>query len=91
MLGHTRWPALATTPRQAGLAVTRVALVPHTGRTHQLRVHLQALGHPIVGARLYAPLAVAHAAPRLLLHACRLVLPHPVSGQVLDLQTAVPF
>ncbi|ARU05364.1 hypothetical protein CCO03_12305 [Comamonas serinivorans] len=91
VLGHTRWPALATAPRQAGLPVTRVALVPHTGRTHQLRVHLQALGHPIVGDRLYAPLAVAHAAPRLLLHACRLVLPHPVSGQVLDLHTAVPF
>jgi tRNA pseudouridine32 synthase/23S rRNA pseudouridine746 synthase len=75
----------------AGQPVTRVALAPHTGRTHQLRVHMQALGHPIVGDRLYAPPSVAYAAPRLLLHAGRLVLPHPESGQMLDLRVAVPF
>ena len=71
--------------------VTRVALRPETGRTHQLRVHLQALGHPIVGDRLYATSAVAHAAPRLLLHAQHLQLCHPVTGELLQLEAALPF
>lgn len=56
---------------------TRLHLQPHTGRTHQLRVHLQAIGHPIVGDALYAPQHPPGAAGRLLLHACRLRLPHP--------------
>src|SRR4029453_13725751 len=51
---------------------TRLALEPVTGRTHQLRVHLQAIGHPILGDALYAPPAVQALAPRLLLHACLL-------------------
>ncbi len=54
---------------------TRVELEPHTGRSHQLRVHLLAIGHPIVGDALYAPPALA--APRLMLHASSLALPHP--------------
>ena len=81
-LAHETW---------AGYPATRVALAPHTGRTHQLRLHMQALGHPIVGDRLYAPAPIAHAAPRLLLHAARLALPHPESGQTLDLRAAVSF
>ena len=71
--------------------MTRVALRPETGRTHQLRVHLQALGHPIVGDRLYATSALAHAAPRLLLHAQHLQLRHPVTGELLQLEAALPF
>ncbi|WP_442953015.1 pseudouridine synthase [Paucibacter sp. B51] len=55
-----------------GQACTRVELEPITGRTHQLRMHMLALGHPIVGDALYAP---EHPAPRLLLHACHLRLP----------------
>ena len=51
---------------------TRVALEPLTGRTHQLRVHLAAIGHAIVGDPLYAAPAIAVASPRLLLHASEL-------------------
>jgi len=57
-----------------------VLLEPLTGRTHQLRLHLQAIGHPILGDTLYAPPEVAALSPRLLLHACELGFTHPVSG-----------
>ncbi len=60
--------------------VSHVLLEPLTGRTHQLRLHLQAIGHPILGDALYAPPDVLAMAPRLLLHACELRLNHPVSG-----------
>ena len=56
---------------------TRVLLIPVTGRTHQLRLHMQALGHPIPGCDLYAPRAVLESSERLLLHACGLGFPHP--------------
>jgi tRNA pseudouridine32 synthase/23S rRNA pseudouridine746 synthase len=52
---------------------TRVELEPVTGRTHQLRIHMNAIGHPIVGDTLYG----GHAAGRLMLHAYSLALPHP--------------
>ena len=68
-----------------------VELRPHTGRSHQLRVHLQALGHPILGDDLYAPPALRAAAPRLLLHAAGLVFPHPESGAVVRLESHAPF
>src|SRR5690606_8281122 len=58
---------------------TRVALTPVTGRSHQLRVHMQALGHPIVGDTLYAPADIASASPRLLLHAEFICFTHPIS------------
>lgn len=57
---------------------TRLELAPLTGRSHQLRVHLLALGHPIVGDALYAPPGVASRSRRLLLHARRLEVPHPL-------------
>lgn len=60
---------------------TQVLLEPQTGRTHQLRLHLQAIGYPIVGDALYAPSAVAALAPRLLLHACGLAFLHPADGR----------
>jgi tRNA pseudouridine32 synthase/23S rRNA pseudouridine746 synthase len=70
----------------------RLALRPHTGRSHQLRVHLAAIGHPILGDALYAPPAVRARAPRLLLHASRLRLPHPAGdGRLLDCASPVPF
>ncbi|NVK23470.1 MAG: bifunctional tRNA pseudouridine(32) synthase/23S rRNA pseudouridine(746) synthase RluA [Gammaproteobacteria bacterium] len=56
---------------------TRVKLTPITGRSHQLRVHMQQLGHPILGDRLYAPDEVIAQSPRLLLHAQRLSIKHP--------------
>jgi tRNA pseudouridine32 synthase / 23S rRNA pseudouridine746 synthase len=82
----TRWEVLAHDP--AGHR-TRLALEPVTGRTHQLRVHLAALGHPIVGDALYSP--ADDTAPRLLLHACGLELAHPATGAALSLANAPPF
>ncbi|HEY0821184.1 MAG TPA: RluA family pseudouridine synthase [Rhizobacter sp.] len=70
---------------------TRVALMPLTGRSHQLRVHLQALGHPIVGDTLYAPPEVAAQSPRLLLHAHALGFAHPASGEALSFESPPPF
>ena len=78
----------AHTPPQPG---TRLELEPVTGRTHQLRVHLQAIGHPIVGDPLYAEEAQRTLAPRLLLHAGWLALPHPVNGEPMQFHSPCPF
>lgn len=75
--------------RDRAAATTRLALRPVTGRTHQLRVHLLALGHPIVGDALYGP--PGDAAPRLMLHACALALEHPTSGLALRWEHTAPF
>jgi len=72
-------------------AITRVELEPVTGRSHQLRVHMMAIGHPILGDVFYAPPEIEALSPRLLLHAGRLSLPHPVSGETMDFRSAVPF
>ncbi|QTD44083.1 RluA family pseudouridine synthase [Ottowia testudinis] len=81
----TRWRPLAYDQSRD---VSRLALQPLTGRSHQLRVHLQAIGHPIVGDALYGP---ADGAPRLMLHARGLELAHPATGQALALHSEVPF
>ena len=60
---------------------TRLELEPLTGRSHQLRVHMAALGHPILGDMLYAPPPVQARSNRLLLHACALSLAHPLTGK----------
>jgi len=73
------------------LQATRVTLQPRTGRTHQLRVHLQAIGRPILGDALYAPAAVRERAERMLLHACALQLLHPRAGTPLHLRCTPPF
>ncbi len=75
---HTRWRILA---RDASAGTTRVELEPVTGRTHQLRLHLAALGHPILGDALYADAASQAQSPRLLLHAGELALDHPSTQQ----------
>ena len=75
----------------APFPASRLLLGPETGRTHQLRVHLQAIGHPILGDALYAPAEVAAAAPRLLLHASRLAFAHPATGQPLAFESPAPF
>ena len=77
--------------RDAQHNTTRVALAPVTGRSHQLRVHLQALGHPILGDALYAPPDVQALATRLLLHADRLGFVHPVSGAWLQFESPAAF
>lgn len=82
----TRWRVLA---REAGR--TRLALEPLTGRTHQLRVHLAAIGHPILGDTLYADARSAAAAPRLLLHASALAFAHPDDARPLRFDSVVPF
>lgn len=82
----THWRVLQ---RDAEAHTTRVELVPITGRSHQLRVHLQAIGHPIVGDALYAPPALA--ASRLMLHASGLALAHPRDAQRLNFASAAPF
>ncbi|MBI5278708.1 MAG: RluA family pseudouridine synthase [Burkholderiales bacterium] len=82
----TRWRVMESLPHS-----TRVELEPLTGRSHQLRVHLQAIGHPILGDPLYAPPEVRDAAPRLLLHAAGLQLFHPMSGEAIAFESRVPF
>ncbi len=84
----TRWRVLA---HDAAAGTTRIKLEPVTGRSHQLRVHLKAIGHPILGDALYAPPAVAGAAPRLLLHACQLRFAHPLSGAAMEFSSPAPF
>jgi tRNA pseudouridine32 synthase/23S rRNA pseudouridine746 synthase len=83
-LASTRWQLLG-----ADEHTSRVLLQPLTGRTHQLRVHLAAIGHAIVGDALYA--VGRPPAPRLMLHASELQLAHPLTGMPLTLQSPVPF
>lgn len=85
---RTLWRALAY---DAASDSTRVELEPVTGRSHQLRVHLQAMGHPILGDALYAPPAVQDRAPRLMLHATRLEFAHPATGAALLFESRPPF
>lgn len=80
----TRWRVLHRQPR-----TTQLELEPVTGRSHQLRVHLMSIGHPIVGDTLYAEGWPAH--PRLLLHATQLHLLHPSTAAPLRFASAVPF
>ena len=69
----------------------RLALQPVTGRTHQLRVHLAQIGHPILGDTLYAPDGVQSMAPRLCLHATRLEMKHPQTGLRVVFESPPPF
>ena len=87
---RTRW-RVHPAPAQVGIPATRLVLEPVTGRSHQLRVHLQAIGHPILGDELYAPPEAVAASPRLLLHATELSLPHPVSGEWLRWHSPASF
>jgi len=69
----------------------RVELIPETGRTHQLRVHMQFLGHPILGDELYGSEFVADRSSRLLLHASDIKFTHPITGVNLEIDCPVPF
>jgi tRNA pseudouridine32 synthase/23S rRNA pseudouridine746 synthase len=71
--------------------LTRLRLRPLTGRTHQLRVHLQHLGHPIAGDRFYATGPAREATPRLALHAHAITLRHPEDGRTVTYRSPVPF
>jgi len=72
-------------------SATRVKLMPKTGRTHQLRVHMQSLGHPILGDPLYAHLTALNAAERLQLHAHGLSFCHPGREAHIAFTDACPF
>ena len=72
------------------LNTSRVALQPVTGRTHQLRIHMAAIGHPILGDNLYGG-AVSESADRLLLHACSLSFTPPLSEASMSWICETPF
>ena len=80
----TRYLLLA---HDADTNISRVELEPVTGRTHQLRVHMAAIGHPILGDALYGD----GVAERLMLHARKLSFAHPLSGEPMTLTSEVPF
>jgi tRNA pseudouridine32 synthase/23S rRNA pseudouridine746 synthase len=65
---------------ERGVDRTRVLLRPVTGRSHQLRIHMRELGHPILGCDMYAHPEALAMAPRLLLHATTLAFTHPATG-----------
>ena len=84
----TRYRVLS---RDLASNTSRVELEPVTGRTHQLRVHLLAIGHPILGDRLYAPTDVGARASRLLLHAAAVGLQHPGDGSMVQFDSHPDF
>lgn len=82
----THWTVIGRAEQE-----TLMELTPVTGRSHQLRVHMLSLGHPILGDRLYAhPKALAMAS-RLQLHAQQLGFSHPIGEQDLNFECPVPF
>ena len=87
----TRWTVLSRDIAADGTRCARLALSPETGRSHQLRVHLQAIGHPILGDALYAEEAAQARTSRLLLHAEMLSLVHPANGDELRIDSPPPF
>ena len=74
---QTQYQVLARYPNNT----TRVKLTPITGRSHQLRLHMLALGHPILGDKFYSPPPVRAMAPRLYLHAESLTITHPITQE----------
>ncbi|EEY89995.1 RluA family pseudouridine synthase [Acinetobacter lwoffii] len=86
----THWQAIEHFNIQ-GQPVTRVKLTPITGRSHQLRVHMQYLGHPIIGDTLYATPEQQQLSSRLCLHAERLSFYHPQTEQLVEFYCPAPF
>jgi tRNA pseudouridine32 synthase / 23S rRNA pseudouridine746 synthase len=85
---HTRYTVLE---RDAIKHCTRVLLEPVSGRTHQLRVHMLSLGHPIIGDQLYSSPEIQAQAPRLLLHAQHIQLMHPITGNNITVECKAEF
>ena len=81
----TEWRVMKASDEES-----RVKLYPQTGRSHQLRVHMLALGHPILGDPLYAP-ETADQYPRMMLHAEELRLRHPDGGEGMKFRVAAQF
>ncbi|KXI28338.1 bifunctional tRNA pseudouridine(32) synthase/23S rRNA pseudouridine(746) synthase RluA [Paraglaciecola hydrolytica] len=82
----TRWQLI-----ERGEHSCRVELSPVTGRSHQLRVHMLSMGHPIIGDRLYAHPQALALGKRLHLHATTLGFSHPTTGQIQQFRSKVPF
>jgi len=87
----TRWRVLHRAVHPSGLRWSRVELLPVSGRAHQLRLHQDLIGHPILGDELHGSAASRAAAPRLCLHAAHLQLDHPLTGQRLVLESDSGF
>ncbi len=87
----THYSVLAYDQLPSGQVTTLVELRPVTGRSHQLRVHMLALGHPILGDRLYAHEQALTLSPRLQLHARNLAFSHPTTGELLNFTAPCPF
>jgi tRNA pseudouridine32 synthase/23S rRNA pseudouridine746 synthase len=85
---HTRYQVLE---RNLERNCTRVLLEPISGRTHQLRVHMLSLGHPILGDMLYSPPDIQAQAPRLLLHAQHIQLNHPIHNHPIEINCSAEF
>ena len=83
---ETDYSVLETFPNALPHPVTLLEVHPHTGRTHQIRVQLAALGHPLLGDKLYG----GPPGPRPLLHAHRLEFRHPRTGKTMSIQTPPP-
>ena len=90
---RSRYRVMERLHQNAAMPLTRVELTPETGRTHQLRIHCQLLGHPILGCDLYGGRAWpgSGTTPRLMLHASQLNFIHPVSGEPVNARHAAPF
>ena len=83
---QSRWRLL-----QAATDRSLLELEPITGRTHQLRVHMQSIGHPILGDSLYAPPELRAMSPRLMLHARDLAFTHPFTGEAMAFSLPVDW
>ena len=82
---QTNWQLLGTEQLESGQKVSRLKLMPVTGRTHQLRLHCAMLGHPIIGDSLYNVDAELGTVKRMMLHARKLNLKHPATDEELDI------
>ncbi len=89
-VAHTKYKVVERS-NISGNNITRVIFTPLTGRTHQLRVHAQALGHPILGDPLYADGQALLLSSRLQLHAQSISFTHPTLGQELNFNSPAPF
>jgi tRNA pseudouridine32 synthase/23S rRNA pseudouridine746 synthase len=85
---QTRWRVKRQLPERGA---SHLWLAPLTGRSHQLRVHLLSIGHPILGDALYGSEEVRQRAPRLLLHASALEFVHPADGRTCRFESPPPF
>lgn len=83
---RSRWRVL-----NAGTHSTVIELEPVTGRTHQLRVHMQSIGHPMLGDTLYAPTDIIALSPRLMLHARSLAFPHPFDQEAMSFTSPIDW